>query len=181
VQGCLLELIAAGRLQAADPERGRFRTFLLACLKNHRAKSLRAAGAEKRGGQTRLLSLDFERAEASWNQEPQVTATPDLLFDRKWALLLLKQCGEQLQREATERGKAALFAAVEPYLAGYDHEQSYQDIATQLGLNVTAVKVTVHRWRNRLKELIRQEIRQTVADDAEVDQELEHLLRALTS
>lgn len=179
VQGCLLDLIAHRRLEVADREHGRFRTFLLTCLKHHRANQIRLASAQKRGGTQQPWSLDFQTAQSHWDLEPIDTLTPDRLFDRKWAMQLIQRSLDQLEQDCQRRDKGELFAAVKPLLSGYDQDSTYQEVSQRLGLTLSAVKVAVYRWRNQLRENIRQEIRQTVASDAEVDEELEYLLDVL--
>lgn len=179
VQSFLLGLIGQQRLEIADPERGRFRSFLLSSLKNFRANQQRDGRTWKRGGQVRMLSLDFATAASHWEHEPFHELTPDSLFDRKWALQLIERSLQRVETTAVERGRGELFSLVKPLLAGGSAGTGYQAIADELKMSLGAVKVAVHRWREQLREMIRAEIRQTVASDADVDGELEHLFRVL--
>lgn len=179
VQSFLMQLIERRRLEVADPERGRFRSFLLASLKNFRANVARAERSERRGGSVSLLSLDFSTADDHYRQEPCHDLTPDRLFDRKWALQLIERSLQQLETNSRARGREELFAQVRPVLSGGDASEGYQAIADRLDLPVGTVKVAVHRWREELRGILREEIRQTVSSDSEIDGELEHLFRVL--
>lgn len=181
VQQFLLELIEYRRLDSADPQRGRFRTFLLTCLKNFAHNRRRAELALKRGGGVSPISLDFSQAAASWATEQCQELTADLLFDRKWALRLLEQSFEQLEASCRQRGKEELLAEVRPLLTCPASESNYSEIAERLKMSAGAVKVTLHRWREQLRQNIRDQIRQTVANDDEVDGELDYLFQVLTS
>jgi RNA polymerase sigma-70 factor (ECF subfamily) len=178
-QGFFLDLIEHQRIAVADPERGRFRTFLLASLKNFRSNRQRADQAIKRGGQAALVSIDFAAGEHRYRNEPYHELTPERLYERKWALQLLQQTLTALESEADQRGKSELFSQVRPLLAGGQLESSYTEIAERVGMTVGAVKVAVHRWREQFGREIRAEIRRTVASDEDVDSEIETLFQAM--
>ena len=180
VQGFFLELIEHARVAAADPERGRFRTFLLASLKNYQANEHRKNKTIKRGGQAIQVSIDFAVGQQLYANEPFHSLTPEKLYERKWALQLIQRCLGQLESDAHVSGRAALFEKVKPLFHGEDTETGYQQIADELEITVSAVKVAVHRWRDKFRELIREEIRHTVATDLEVDEEVELLFAAIT-
>lgn len=180
VQAFLTEIIELDRIDKADPQRGRFRSFLLAGIKNFRAKQQRENRALKRGGGRANLSLDFASAESSWANEPFHEETADRIFDRKWALQLIERGIERLAESSQARGRGELFELIKPYLSGYNDEASYQEIAEQVGLTPNAVKVAVHRWREQLGESIRNEIRDTVLSEAEIDAELDYLFSILS-
>lgn len=174
-QAFLLDLIEHRRLEVADRERGRFRSFLLASLRNFQANHFRAGQAQKRGGEITHLTLDFGSAEASYAAEPFHELTAERLFERKWALQLLAGSLQRLEEEAFERGRGQLFGLLKPQLSGNDSPLAQQEIADRLGMTGSAVKVALHRWRERLGTLIREEIRATVVSDEEVESELQHL------
>jgi RNA polymerase sigma-70 factor (ECF subfamily) len=180
VQAFLTETIEMGRMEQADPARGRFRSFLLASLKNFRANRWRENSVQKRGGGLANLSLDFASAQSSWANEPAHEETADRIFDRKWALQLIDEAMQDLARTCHERGRGELFELIKPFLSGYSDESSYQKIAEQVGMTANAVKVAVHRWREQLGQAIRREIRETVLFESEVDQELEYLFEILS-
>ncbi|NBR84172.1 MAG: sigma-70 family RNA polymerase sigma factor [Verrucomicrobia bacterium] len=173
---CLLERNALG---AVDRERGRFRSFLLATLKNFLRDEWDKLRAQKRGGGQAVISLDAGDAESRYSREPADTLTADRIFERRWALLLLDRAVERLRAEHEAAGKLAQFEALKASLAGSRESQPYTALATQLGLSKGAVKVAVHRLRQRYREVIRAEIAETVASEAEVEAELKHLMAAL--
>ena len=169
-----------GRLLArADPGRGRFRSFLLASMNNFLANEWEKARAGKRGGGRPALSLDLAAAEQRYDLEPVDDATPDKAFDKQWALRLLEAVLTRLEQEYRREGKAALFALLKTSLTGARESQPYAELAASMGMSEGAIKVAVHRLRRRYRDLIREEIAQTVASPEEVDSEMRHLLEAL--
>jgi RNA polymerase sigma-70 factor (ECF subfamily) len=179
VQSFLWDTIDSGRVEQADPNRGRFRTFLLASLKNYRANWHRGQLTLKRGGDVQRWSLDFARAGESWPGEPADLETPDRQFDRKWALCLIENSLQRVADRSEAKGRGELFKRLKPFLTGTDDTDSLQQVAADLGLSVGAVRVTLHRWREELRQAIREEIRQTVLVDGEVEDELAHLMSVL--
>ena len=180
VQSFLLETIESRRVERADPNRGRFRTFLLASLKNFRANWRRGEQTLKRGGDAQRLSLDFSSLGKDWPSEPRDDESPDRKFDRKWALCLIENSLQRVAERSEAKGRGELFARVRPLLTGADNVDSQQQIAADLGLTVGAIRVALHRWREDLRQAIREEIRQTVLDDREIDEELGHLMAILS-
>ncbi len=172
-------LLARNVLGAAERERGRFRTFLLAALKNFLRDEWDKLRAQKRGGGQNVISLDAGDAESRYSLEPADTLTADRIFERRWAMLLLDRAVERLHAEHEAAGKLALFEALKTSLAGPRESQPYSSLAAQLGLSEGAVKVAVHRLRQRYREVIRAEIAETVASEAEVEAELKHIIAAL--
>ncbi len=166
-------------ISAADPRKGRFRSFLLMIIKRFLAKEWDKARTVKRGGQVRLVSLQFDTAETRYRQEPADTRTPDRVFERHWALALLAEVLKRLREEYARDGKAGLFEALEPCLIGKREMQPYASMAIQLGMSEGAVKMTVSRLRARYRECLKEEIGHAVASPGEVDDELRHLFRVL--
>ena len=163
----------------ADQAKGRFRSFLLSALNHFLADEWDKARAQKRGGGVPLVPLQFDTAETRYGVEPADNVTPERSFERRWALTLLEEVLKRLQAEYEAEGKAALFAALNPCLVGERTSQPYVELAAKLGMNEGAVKSAVHRLRQRYRQLLRDEIAQTVADPAEVDEELRHLFAVL--
>jgi hypothetical protein len=126
-----------------------------------------------------LVPLQFDTAETRYGIDPADNVTPERSFERRWALTLLEDVLKRLQAEYEAEGKAALFAALNPCLVGERTSQPYAELATQHGMKEGAVKSAVHRLRQRYRQLLRDEIAQTVADPTEVDEELRHLFAAL--
>jgi RNA polymerase sigma-70 factor (ECF subfamily) len=172
-------LLAGQTLGRADPARGRFRAFILTALDHFLADEWDKARAQKRGGGAEILSLDLAAAEQRFDLEPVDAAAPDKAFDRQWALALLETVLTQLEVEYRRDGKAALFAALRQTLTGARESQPYGELAARLGLSVGAVKVAVHRLRQRYRALLQAEIAHTVASPEEVQEELRHLFRTL--
>jgi len=166
-------------LQAADRRRGRFRSFLLTAFKRFLAKDQERAGAQKRGGGKTILSIDFETGEGRYEREPSHDWTPERVFDRRWALTILEHVLARLAAEYAEKQKDRLWEQLQPYLTGTTGAPPYGAVAGVLGMTEGAVKVAVHRLRQRYRELLREEIAQTVDAPGEVDDELTLLLAAL--
>ncbi len=171
-------LLEKGWLDGVDRERGRFRSFLLASMKHFLANEWDRAHALKRGGGTTLLRLDDETAEARYRKEPADHTTAEQLFDRRWALTILEQVLARLRSEMEASGKLPQFEALKFSLMG--EKTAYAEVARQLRMREGAVKVAVHRLRERYRALIRAEIAETVASTTEVEDELRHLFAALS-
>ncbi|MEQ1858673.1 MAG: RNA polymerase sigma factor [Chthoniobacteraceae bacterium] len=165
-------------LNAVERERGRFRSWLLAAMKHFLINEWDKSRAKKRGGGIAFVSIDDMTAESRYEHEPADLATADLLYDRRWALTLLDRVLARLREEFVGAGKAAHFDALKGTLTG--DRTPYADIATALGTSEGAVKVAVHRLRERYRDLIRTEIAETVATPSEVEEELRHLLAVLS-
>ncbi len=165
-----------GQFKQVDPERGRFRTFLLACMKHFLANEWDRTRAQRRGGDLVKLSLDFERAEGLYTELPSDYESADVAFDREWAQTMLATSLRELETEYAAAGKADLFHALKPVLLEGAAEGSYQDIGERLGLTEGTVKVAVHRLRKRYGALLRTQIEQTIENADLVDDELRYLL-----
>lgn len=180
-QAFFAHLLEGKRLHAADPERGRFRSFLLKSLQNFLSTERRRERAEKRGGGRVVLPLNFSQGEERYLREPADTDTPERLFERRWALTLLETTLARLRDEYIQSGKAELFAALQPHLHGDADRLPLVELATPLGMSADAVKVAAHRLRRRYRDLLRQEIADTVDSPVDVDDELRRLMDSLGS
>jgi RNA polymerase sigma-70 factor (ECF subfamily) len=178
-QGFFARLIEKGDLGAADRDRGRFRSFLLANCRFYIANERDRASAARRGGPRAPLSIDFAAAERRYEGSLAHDETPERLYDRQWGLTLLDDVFEALRVEHAAAGKGAQFERLKEYLAGGRDAGSYDDAARELGTTAGAVKVAVHRLRRRFKEELRRRVAETVGSDAEVEDELRHLVRIL--
>ncbi|OAI47368.1 hypothetical protein AYO44_09675 [Planctomycetaceae bacterium SCGC AG-212-F19] len=167
-------------LRGVDRSRGKFRTFLQACLRNFLANEADRARAQKRGGGRTLLALDFAAAAERYHREPAHTQTADKLFERRWALTVLQEALARLRDEYTRLGQARLFDELKVCLAGDGAAAPQQAVAERLGMTTGAVKVAVHRLRGRYREMLREEIARTVGDPAEIDDEIRDLFRAFS-
>ena len=180
-QGFFLHLLSCGALDAADPSRGRFRTFLLASFRNYCINDHRDASAKKRGGDVSIVSFDVDDGESKYGSHPSDDATAEAQFEREWALTLIDRVYDRLEAEFSEAGRKNLYDAVRHRLAGAPGEETYTEIAERLGMMPTALKVAVHRMRARFRELVRDEVRQTIGDSDDVDDELLRLFSTFQS
>jgi RNA polymerase sigma-70 factor (ECF subfamily) len=172
-------LLARNFLNAADRNRGRFRSFLLGALEHFLAREWTKGHAQKRGGGQPVFSLDELDAENRYLREPIDESTPDKIFARRWATTVLQHAMERLREECHAERKQEFMKRVEGLLSGEKSEAAYAQIGAELGLSEGAVKVAVHRLRRRFGELVRAEIAETVADSESVNDELRELFDAL--
>lgn len=180
-QGFFAQLLEKEYLKDVDRRRGKFRSFLLAALKHHLGHQRERDRAQKRGGGRVPFSLDFESAESRYRREPTDLATPERLYERRWALTLLDRVLGRLEDEHARAGKTELFSGLKDFLTVGQESRPYLQVAEELGMSEGAVKVAMHRLRRRYRELLKDEIAQTVADPAEIDEELSDLLAAVGS
>lgn len=176
-QGFFARLLEANDLAAADPARGRFRTFLLTSCQHFLANRHDHDTAVKRGGGVKPLSIDFGEGEERFAREPADPHTPEAEFERRWAVALLDQALSALRAEYAESKKVALFDALKGTLTG--EAAGYRELGVRLGLSEGAVKVAVHRLRQRYRDRLRALIAETVDGAAAVDDELRDLFAAL--
>lgn len=160
----------------ARRERGRFRSFLLGALNYFLSDHRDRQNAAKRGGGQRLLSLDELEAEPRYQEEPVTNQTPEKIFDQRWAVALMELALGRLATEFDRAGKAAIFAEIKPFLAVETSESGYAEPARRLGMRPAAIAVAVHRLRFRYRDLIRAEVTETLANPADAEDELKHLL-----
>ena len=175
IQGFFAQCIEKDYLRAADREKGRFRSFLLVALKRFLANEWDRARTRKRGGDRQIISLDAEQRYAA---EPAEALSPDKLFERRWAMTLLENVLAKLKAEQISAGRLAIFTELQPVLTS--RGTPYADLAKRLGLTESAIKVAVHRLRQRYRELLEQEIANTVSSPAEIEEERRYLLRILS-
>lgn len=178
-QAFFATLLAKNYVGDADPARGRFRAFLLASIGHFVSNQRKADRAQKRGGGRPVVSLSVEQGEASYLREPADHLTPERLFERQWARALLDRVLEQLADEFARAGRTAEFACYRQLLVPAGDAARQQDVARQLGQTEGAVKMALHRLRKRYRQLVRAEIARTVADPADVEDELAHLWTVL--
>jgi RNA polymerase sigma-70 factor (ECF subfamily) len=172
-------LLADNSLANVHPDKGRFRSFLLASMKHFLANEWNRSQARKRGGGCEIFSLDQANEEEGHGFEPAGGASPDRLFERRWAETVLARVNARLRREYEAAGQGDRFDALKIYLlADYD-PVSYADTAARLGLTESAVKSAIYKLRQRYGEMFRAEIAHTVGRPEDVEEEIQHLLRAL--
>jgi len=165
-------------LDRADPEKGRFRAFLLTSMKFFLGDEADRNRAQKRGGGT-VLSFEFSSGEDRYQREPAHDDTPERIFERRWALSVLDRVVDKLRNEFVHHGRPEHFERLKVFLLGQS-DAPYAALASEMNTSEGALKVAIHRLRKRYRELFRQEIADTVADPGEVESELRFLAAALT-
>lgn len=178
VQGFLLRMLDKDDFRLADRERGKFRSFLLAALKNFAANEHKRATRLKRGGGAEVVSIDVDAAERSYAQEPVDGVTPEKLFERSWALHVLDETVRRLETEWRDAGKGELFDALKGYLTPGGQSETHGEIAKRLGLTEGSVKVSAHRLRKAYRAQLRGVIAETVSTEKEVEEEIRELFGA---
>ena len=168
--------LARGGFSRADRERGRFRSFLLTSVKHFLTEDWRRATRQKRGGGVASIPISGENAESRYTAEPLDELSPDRIFDRRWAEALLERVMIRLREDYEATGRAEVYLQLQQFLWGRQTDLSYADMAGRLGMNEGAVKVAVHRLRQRFREQLHAEVAETVESQSEVDGEIRHLL-----
>jgi RNA polymerase sigma-70 factor (ECF subfamily) len=170
--------ILEGRyLDRADPEKGRFRAFILTSLKFFLADEVDRSRAQKRGGGS-VLSLEISSGEERYQRDPAHDETPERVFERRWALSLLDGVIDRLRAEFVQHGRLDHFDRLKGFLLD-QADMPYAALAGEMGTSEGALKVAIHRLRKRYRDLFRQAIAETVADPADVESELRFLAAAL--
>ena len=177
-QGFFEVLIETKFYGNADPERGRFRTFLLAAVKNYLIKQHRDSTRKKRGGGACHVSIDFEEAEKSYRSELVAKIPGDELFDHNWAVTIFDRVWEMLRSEYEQAGHLNRFEILRPALTDAGFKVPYAKLATQLDLSENGVKTVVFRMRSRFRELFRATVGQLLDNPGEIDEEIQYLIQA---
>ena len=180
-QAFFAHILEKHNLQTADPKYGKFRSFLLIRLKYFLGDERDRGRAQKRGGGRKILSLGFQNAEDQYALEPADQLTPEMLFEKSWALTVLERTMDRLESEMADKNKQKIFEHLKVYLTTEKDVIPYQSMATKLKMSEGSVRVAVHRLRRRYRELLRDEIGQTVAGEDQIDEELGYLFAALAT
>jgi RNA polymerase sigma factor (sigma-70 family) len=180
-QAFFAQMLEKHYLRKVKPKPGRFRSFLLTAIKHFLANDYDRTQALKRGGGRRLLSLDFRNAENQYILEPSHQVSAEKLYEKSWAITVLERTMDRLETELASENKQKLFDCLKVYLGAEAGSIPYHDVASELGVTEGAVRVSVHRLRERFRELLREEIAQTVTTSGEIDEELHSLFSALSS
>jgi RNA polymerase sigma-70 factor (ECF subfamily) len=178
-QGFFARLLEKNYLEGVSNDKGKFRSFLLVALKRFMANEWDRANTLKRGGGTPPLSLDWQDAETRYQINPADNLSPDKLYDRAWAVVVLERVITRLRDESNVEEKAGLYEKLKPFLMVGKGEIPYSKAAVELNMTEGAVRVSVHRLRRRYRELLRGEIAQTLANPAQADEEMQALFSAL--
>lgn len=172
-------LLSTQALATVDPSRGRFRSFLLASLRNLLANEWKHGRRQKRGGGAVVFSLDAAEAEERYQLEPTDDSNPESTYERKWAEALLERVLSRLREECDASGRTQRFETLKVFLLDDKGTVSLSEAAQRLGLTVVAVKGVIHRLRQRYREIFRDEVASTVGRMEDIDEEIRHLLQAL--
>ncbi len=178
-QQFFIRVLEGKYLNRADPDKGRFRAFILTSLKLFLSDEADRERAQKRGG-GKLMSLEISSGEERYQREPAHNETPERIFERRWALSLLDIVMDRLRDEFVQHGRLDHFNQLKVFVLD-QADTPYAALAREMGRSEGALKVAIHRLRKRYRELIRQEIAETVADRADVESELRFLAAAVSS
>jgi RNA polymerase sigma-70 factor (ECF subfamily) len=179
-QGYFAFLLSSGGFDNVSPERGQFRSFLLASFTNFISNQRRAANAQRRSSANATFSLSAPDFKTRYDLEPATDQTPELLFQRSWVESLLNLVRTRLAGEYEAAGKTEIFALLEPHMAHAVDALPREQISRQLKISAAALSMSLHRMRRRYGELLREEIAATVDDPTEIDAELKDLMSALS-
>ncbi|HTL59069.1 MAG TPA: sigma-70 family RNA polymerase sigma factor [Candidatus Limnocylindrales bacterium] len=180
-QEFLFRFLERHSLDSVHPAAGKFRSFLLACLKNFLANERERANTQRRGGRQTFVPLDSGDPETRYSLEPVDQRTPDAIFERRWAFAILERVVEGLRREYSTDEKRELFEELQGFLPGGQGSISRAELAAKRGVSVGAIDVAVHRLRQRFGVLLREQVAQTVSSEAEVDEEIRYLISVMGS
>ncbi len=178
-QDFFVRLLQNDFFDAADKERGRFRSFLLTSLRRFLADEWDKTQAKKRGGGIPHQSLDLDTAEALIAESAEKPLTPDQIFDLHWAKTILANALRQVESDHIKAGKERYFRILRPFLGGRDPNLQYADAAKELGISEGAIKVAVHRLRGKYKEALEVEISETLMDGEDLSEEMKYLIGRL--
>jgi RNA polymerase sigma-70 factor (ECF subfamily) len=178
-QEFFFRLIRENYLGAVDRRRGKFRSFLLAALNHFMSNQRDYERAAKRGGGQTLFSLDETDAEDRYLREPASTLSPEKIFERNWFLTLFAQALARLREEQKTAGRAEVFDELKQFVVDEASAGDYNAAAAKINMTANAVAVTVHRWRERYKKLVQEEVMRTVADPGELEEELHRFFAVL--
>ena len=181
IQAFFAHLLDRKSLLKVAPEKGKFRSFLLASLNYFLADAWDRQRAQKRGGGKATVSLDIEDADQRYRLEPADDRTPEKVFERRWALAIIELVFKGLETEYTQAGKAEVYRVLQPFLLGDKSHGTYADVAAKLGTSEGGIKMAVSRLRQRYRERFREVIGQTVEDPAEIEAEFSYLLGVISS
>ncbi len=177
IQGFFMQLLERGAFRERTPERGRFRSFLLTAFNYYAADERDRRVAAKRGGGVTLTPLDALAAEERYRVEPVEQLTPESIFERRWALTLVETVIQRLESEYDHRRE--MFLKLRPVLFNSSAEIGYADLAPALNMSAGAVRVALHRMRQRCRELFREEVARTVSEQTDIEAELRYLRQLL--
>jgi RNA polymerase sigma factor (sigma-70 family) len=180
-QEFFLYLLNSSILKTADRSAGRFRYYLIPCLKNFLADQSDRSAAQKRGGATVIVPLDLADAESRYASDLQYRETPETAFNRQWAVEVVSHACDELEAALAREGRGPWFRHLKPFLPGGADPPSPAAVAAEMGMSEGAVKVAIHRLRRRYGEVLRASVSHTLADPNDVDEEIRFLLNCLSA
>ena len=180
-QGFFKRLLSNSGIARADPAKGKFRTYLLSSFKHFLAEEWQRNNAQKRGGNVSFVSYDEMAGADSTLSEAARSENPDALFERQYATALIEASLQRLEYEHQSADKSAKFAALKPLMTCGDDKVPAAELGAQLGVSEGAARVAVYRLRRRYWEILQQEVLRTVEEPADVEEELRHIRRVLSS
>src|SRR5262249_51539740 len=180
-QGFFFHFLERNSLASVRPTAGKFRSFLLACLKNFLANERERAGAQRRGGGCVILPLDAGDAETRYLLEPADRLTPDAIFERRWVFALLEGTMAELRQKYFSGDKRQQFEELQGFLPGGQGGCSRAALAAKRGVSVGAIDVAIHRLRQQFGAVLREQVAHTVSSEAEIEEELRYLISVLGS
>ncbi len=172
-------LLARNDFRGLDPQRGKFRTFLLTAFAHFLANEYDRVTAQKRGGGQTAVAYDELTPEQLGRLAPPGGEAPDRCYDLEWAQAIMAAALRQLRADLTAGGKAAHFTILKPFLTLPGGATEYAAAARELGVEPASVPVLVHRLRHAFREGVRAEVAQTVATPLELEEEMRHLFAVL--
>jgi DNA-directed RNA polymerase specialized sigma24 family protein len=179
IQAFFCQFLERKALTRVTPAAGKFRSFLLVCLKHFLANQRERSRAQRRGGGNALVPLELGDAETRYTLEPVDSQTPELTFERRWAFALIEHTVAELKREYARENKGELFEQLQGFLPGGGESATRTELAVQRGVTVGAIDVAIHRLRQRFGVLLREQVARTVSSETEVEEELRHLISVL--
>ncbi len=168
-------LLEKNYLADADPQRGRFRAFLLTAFKHFLSKEWEKAKAQKRGGGRSPISLDFSTGDSQITLQPAGGLTAEQMYERQWVITLLSHVMQRLERELEKVGKRWQFERLKDFIVSTKADTTYADVASELGMTESAARMATSRLRRRYRQLLREEIAQTVSSPEDIDDEINNL------
>ncbi len=180
IQGFFLKILQSHLFDAAEPSRGKLRTFLLTALQRHIRDEADKASASKRGG-GKVISIDPATAEAYYSSSLISGESPEQAYDRQWALTVLDHALGAMEKEAIAHGKHNQFTAMRKFLTEEGDMEAYAAAAAAVGMSSSTFKVAVHRLRGRFRETLRSVVADTQPEDSNPEEEIAYLARMLAS
>ena len=182
-QSFFLHLLDHKALSHVNPLKGKFRSFLVASVQNFLSDEADRAGRKKRGGDREFVRIDAESAEERYRFEPVDYLTAETIFDARWAMTVLGEAMKRLRRQYAAEEKTSTLEILEPFLDPINNRElpSYDQVAIELHLSLSAVKTLIHRLRKQYTGLLREEVARTVSDPGEIDDEIHALCGALVA